>query len=148
MRECVNTGRVESGRVGSNPVESGRVGSGRIGSNPVESDRVGSDRIGSDRVGSQDSCRVKDLDAAFLIFASWAAMIGLDGCYFALGNECRKVVLFVKGHRAIYNAFRHELEKKRLLGQRLVKNCPGDGLNTPSSSLSIVICCTYVFRLF
>ena len=52
---------------------------------------------GSSRVEAHESCRVKSLDAACLIFVSRTPVIDRDGWTFALGTECGKVSAFSEG---------------------------------------------------
>ena len=77
------------------------------GSGRVESSRVESSRVESSRVKAHESYRVKSLDAACLILVSRTAVIGREGCCFALGTECSKVSSFSEGLTGI---LRHPLK--------------------------------------
>ena len=56
------------------------------------------------QVESHESCRVDSIGATCFSFVSRITGIGCDGCYFAFGNGCRKVILLVQVHQAICDA--------------------------------------------
>jgi len=56
------------------------------------------------QVECHESCRVDSTGATCFVFVSRITGIGCDGCYFAFGNGCRKVILLVQVQQAICDA--------------------------------------------
>lgn len=68
-------------------------------------------------------------------FLSRTPVIGRDGCYCALGNECR-TVLSVHDHHAVRDASR---EQRETTHSEFGNNCTADGLNIPNRSSSCLV---------
>jgi hypothetical protein len=75
----------------------------------------------SSRVESRESCRVKSLDAPRFSFVSRTPVVGCQGCYFVLGNECKKVDSFSSGPTGNLRYPSLWTQKQRLHSQLLMK---------------------------